>query len=263
MFDWDLGDRGVAVVLVAPPKNAVPGARFPLVIALHGRGESLKGRTRGGWGWPRDYALTRAAGRVGSPPLTVADYENLVTVERLARINKALVQRPFRGMVVVCPFLPDFDWTRPPSDMVESYGRFLIRELVPKARRELPVISTPAATGIDGVSLGGAMALRVGFRFAAEFGAVGSLQGAVNPNQIESLVSLARAARHTNPALALRIATSDEDAFVNTNRALAEALKVAGVPREYEEHVGPHDYVWNRGPGSYELLLFHDRALGG
>ena len=24
---------------------------------------------------------------------------------------------------------------------------------------------------------------------------------------------------------------------------------------------GPHDYVFNRGPGVLEMLLFHDRAL--
>jgi enterochelin esterase-like enzyme len=77
------------------------------------------------------------------------------------------------------------------------------------------------------------------------------------------VVSLARAARKTQPALALRIATSNDDAFVNTNRALAEALSSAGVPREFEDHLGPHDYIWNRGPGSFELLLFHDHALGG
>jgi hypothetical protein len=26
---------------------------------------------------------------------------------------------------------------------------------------------------------------------------------------------------------------------------------------------GPHDYVFNRGPGGIEMLLFHDRALRG
>jgi hypothetical protein len=25
---------------------------------------------------------------------------------------------------------------------------------------------------------------------------------------------------------------------------------------------GPHDYVFNRGPGSVELLYFHDMVLG-
>ena len=252
-------------MIVAPPAQPKPkpNARYPLVIALHGRGESLKGPLRGPWGWPRDYALTRAAARITAPPLTTTDYEGLITDERLARVNARLVERPFRGLVVVSPFLPDFDWARMPSELVESYGRFVTRELVPKARRELPVIATPASTGIDGVSLGGAMALRLGFKFASEFGAVGALQCAVNPNQVDALVMMARAARHTNPALALRIATSDEDAFVNTNRALSEALRSGGVAREFEEHRGPHDYVWNRGPGSYELLLFHDRALGG
>jgi hypothetical protein len=258
-----MGDRGQVVVLIAPSRTASAAARFPLVIALHGRGESLKGPSRGPWGWPRDYALTRAASRIVAPPLTKADYEGLVTPERLARVNARLAERPFGGLVVVCPFVPDFDWSRPPSAMVDAYGRFVVDELVPKARRELPVLASPSATGIDGVSLGGALALRVGLRHPKRFGAVGSLQCAVNPGDVDELVALAQAARRQNPRLALRIATSDEDAFVHTNHALAAALEAAGVRRDFEEHLGPHDYVWNRGPGSYELLLFHDRALGG
>jgi hypothetical protein len=26
---------------------------------------------------------------------------------------------------------------------------------------------------------------------------------------------------------------------------------------------GPHDYEFNRGPGAYEMLMFHDRVLRG
>ena len=133
--------------------------------------------------------------------------------------------------------------------------------LKPPDGRELPVIDSASATGIDGVSLGGNMALRAGFRHPDRFGAVASLQGALNPTQIDELVSQAKAARHKNPELALRIATSKDDAFVNSNHALSRALTAAGVEHSFENHLGPHDYVWNRGPGSYELLLFHDSAL--
>lgn len=260
-IEWDLGPRGKAAVVILPPAEATLGARYPLLIALHGRGESVKGSARGHWGWPRDYAMTRAGQRLAAPPLTSADYEGLVTPERLARVNARLRERPFRGLVVVCPYLPDFDWSRPPRATITDYAQFLIDELLPKARRELPVHAAAAATGIDGVSLGGCMALRVGFRFAEQFGAVGSLQGALNPSQVDELVAMAVAARKQNPALSLRVATSKDDAFVNSNRALGQALATAGVPRDFEDHMGHHDYQWNRGPGSFELLLFHDRAL--
>jgi hypothetical protein len=35
----------------------------------------------------------------------------------------------------------------------------------------------------------------------------------------------------------------------------------AGIAHDFAEVVGPHDYSFNRGPGSIELLLWHDRAL--
>lgn len=260
-YEWDLGARGRAVVCIVPAAKPLPTDRYPLVIALHGRGESAKGPARGPWGWPRDYALVRAGARIVAPPLTRADYEGLVEAPRLARVNERLRARPFGGLVVVCPYLPDFDWSRPPRDMVDDYARFVVDELVPRARRELPVRPEPRATGIDGVSLGGAMGIRVGFRNASQFGAVGVLQCALNPGQVEELTELARRARQTNPTLAIRIATSNDDAFVHSNHALADSLAAAKISRQFEDHLGPHDYVWNRGPGSYELLLFHDDAL--
>ncbi len=259
--EWDLGARGRAVVCIAPAATRSSADRYPLVVALHGRGESVKGPARGPWGWPRDYALVRAADRIVAPPLSRADYEGLVEPARLARVNERLRARPFGGLVVVCPYLPDFDWSRPPRDMVDDYARFVLEELVPRARRELPVLPESRHTGIDGVSLGGAMGIRVGFRNAAAFGAVGVLQCALNPGQVEELTELARRARAANPTLAIRVATSNDDAFVHSNHALADSLRAANVPRQFEDHLGPHDYVWNRGPGSYELLLFHDDAL--
>jgi hypothetical protein len=258
LVDWDLGAHGHAVALVSPIE---PGTKVPLVIALHGRGEALKGPVRGPYGWPRDYALERAIGRITKPPLTAEDFERLVDGERLGAINARLARRPFGGLAVVCPFLPDFDWSHPPTELVTSYARFLVDELIPRARQELPVIATAAATGIDGVSLGGAMGLRVGLRFAEHFGAVGSLQCALTSGNVDELVQMAKAARRKNPALALRVATSKEDGFGNSNRALSRALTAAAVEHGFEDHLGPHDYIWNRGPGSYELLLFQDSAL--
>jgi hypothetical protein len=37
----------------------------------------------------------------------------------------------------------------------------------------------------------------------------------------------------------------------------------ANIAHEFKLLTGPHDYVFNRGPGAVEMLLFHDRALRG
>ena len=257
-MEWDFGSRGRVVVLLARADESV---RVPVVVALHGRGEALKGPVRGPDGWPRDYALARAMGRVFAPPLATSDFEGLITGERLRSINARLVERPFRGLAVLSPFLPDFDWNAPSDELVRSYARFLLDEVVARARRELPVLGTPSATGIDGVSLGGAMALRVGLRYPKEFGAVGTLQCALQPGFAGALAREAFRARRENPALALRVATSVDDSFKESNRALSDAFTAPGVTHTFADHLGPHDYVWNRGPGSYELLLFHDASL--
>jgi hypothetical protein len=44
---------------------------------------------------------------------------------------------------------------------------------------------------------------------------------------------------------------------------LSQALHEEHIPHELLVTPGPHDYVYNRGPGSYEMLLWHERVLRG
>lgn len=254
-WTFDGGGRAVAIV----PSWGKPGERFPVLVALHGRGEAVKGPELGALGWPNDYALLRAIQRVCAPPLTTEDYESFVEPRRLGEVNADLAARPFAGLVVVCPYLPDVDLRRPGP--IRDYGEYLLRVLLPRARRELPVLASPAATGIDGVSLGGAVALRVGLGNADSFGAVGTLQAAIGEDQITELTDLARSARAKNPRLALRLVTSKEDYFRRAITAESRALRAAGIDHEFADVPGPHDYPWNRGPGALEMLLWHDRRL--
>jgi enterochelin esterase-like enzyme len=133
--------------------------------------------------------------------------------------------------------------------------------VLPRVRAELPVLPAAAATGIDGVSLGGAVALRVGLGNPDAFGAVGSLQAALGEDQITELTELAKAARATNPALKLRLLTSKEDYFRGAISHTSAAWKAAGIEHDYADVPGPHDYPFNRGPGAIEMLLWHDRML--
>ncbi len=152
--------------------------RFPVLIALHGRGEAMKGPVDGAMGWPRDCALIRAINRVRSPPLNPSDYEGFVVPDRLRDANAALAARAFGGMIVVCPYVPD---VRPPaSGDITSYSRFIADVLLPRVRRETPAYASREATGIDGVSLGGVVALRIGLALPDIFGAVGGIQPALS-----------------------------------------------------------------------------------
>jgi iron(III)-salmochelin esterase len=261
LLQWDLGAQpwgpGRAVVVV--PTWGGPEDRFPVVLALHGRGEAVKSPVEGAMGWPRDYALVRALDRLRAPPLKETDYEGLAEPARMADVNAALAKRAFGGLVVVCPWLPDV--RQASTADVTPYARFLLDVVLPRVRRDTPALSAPEATGIDGVSLGGVIALRIGLTYPDAFGAVGGIQPAFGDNQNAEWTSLAQSARAKRPGQRLRLLTSHDDYFHDVVVGVDRAWSAAGITHEFADVVGPHDYVFNRGPGSLELLFWNDRAL--
>ncbi len=261
VLEWDLGTQawGPSRAVVVVPAWGGPDARFPVLLALHGRGEAVKPPAEGAFGWARDYAMIRAIDRLRAPPLTVADHEGFVTPTRLASENASLSAQPFGGVIVACPHLPD---VRPATTAdLAPYGRFLMDVLLPRVRRETPALATPEATGIDGVSLGGVIALRLGLANADQFGAVGGIQPAVQEGQNADWIALAQAARVRRSALRLRLLTSHDDYFHDAITGVSQAWRAAGIAHDFADVPGPHDYIFNRGPGSIELLLWHDRSL--
>lgn len=257
MITWTTSGVSSRAVILRP-KN-VQNTRVPVLVALHGRGEALKGPELGALGWANDYALVKALDRVCAPPLTSDDFEGLVDSAHLQDFNAALAARPWRGLVVVCPYVPDLDLRRD-ADLVD-YGKFVASVLLPRVVAEMPALAGAAATGIDGVSLGGAIALRAGLALPDAFGAVGALQPAIDDARVSDLVALAQVARSKHPSVALRITTSHEDYYRDVTRSLDTAWKGAGIAHDFSELPGPHDYIFNRGAGAYEMLMWHARVL--
>ncbi|HEY3495698.1 MAG TPA: alpha/beta hydrolase-fold protein [Polyangiaceae bacterium] len=251
----------ISVVVALPERRE--GQRLPLLVALHGRGETLKGPERGARGWVDDYALARAAARLRRPPLTAKDFEGFVEQARLARLNGALAEVPHGGVAVACPFLPDILSSDDPFFGAAPYATFLCDVLLPKLRAEFPLLAAPAATGIDGVSLGGRAAIAVGLLRPDAFGAIGTLQAALEPKNAVQIVRRAREARERNPSLRLRLLTSSDDYYNAVTHAVHNALRYAEIEHDFLVVPGPHDYVFNRGPGALEMLAYHDRVLRG
>lgn len=251
LLDWELENDQRCVVMI--PKGVT--GKLPLLIALHGLGETVSPR-KGAYGWLESYELDRALLRLRKPPLDESAFHGFVTATRLAEINADLAKRPFGGLVIACPYLPK---SIGGETSYEAYGTWLGEKLIPKLRAEAPVLGTTASTGIDGVSLGGITALRIGLARADLFGVVGALQPAVN--DVDTAESLAALIEEKIAGRPLRIVTSTEDAYRTTLTSLDEKLWARKVTHQFFVTEGPHDYVWNKGPGGIEMVLFHDRAL--
>lgn len=237
------------------------GAGFPLLIALHGLGEAQKGREPGSWGWIRDYKLERAMLALRGGVLKPAHFQGFVGPKRLARINRSLRDRPFRGLVVACPYTPDLV-TDKNLDNATPYGAWLATQMLPLVRKQAAVIGAERATGIDGVSLGGRVALLVAIAHAGVFGAVGSMQTAIEASEAPEIAKRAAQAWKQVPPR-LRLLSSDKDFYRDEVRALHASLEGAGIKHELLMVPGPHAYAFNRGPGAIEMLLWHDRVLRG
>jgi iron(III)-salmochelin esterase len=243
------GER--AFVLTPPGASALP-----LLVALHGRGETGRGLEVGAGAWLRSYGMDRQYRRLLAPPLELSDLEGIVTPSRLAAINASLARTPFKGVVTVCPWCPDLEDPSPRG--AARFGRFVCDDLLPRVRSLLGSTVDRTRTGIDGISMGGREALLVGLTNPEVFGVVGAMQPALGKDEAAMVSALAKAAMAKAP-VRLRLLTSDADYFRDAVQATSDRLRADGVPHEMIVVMGDHGYEFNRGPGGVEMLLWHDR----
>ncbi|MFW6197327.1 MAG: alpha/beta hydrolase [Myxococcota bacterium] len=241
-------------------KDHAEDQRYPLIVALHGKGEVSKGPTRGPRGWIADYRLPDAFGALQRGSLTAQDYQGLVTPSHLATANAELASQSFEGAMVVTPYVRDV--STPTSDLtVADYAAWVAGPLLEQVREEFSgAAQRRESVGIDGVSLGGWLSLETGLRHPDVFGSVGGIQPAVR-GETEQLADRARAVYETEQTQHIRLLTSEEDPYLAATRKLSERLREHRVPHTLAVLPGRHDYEFNRGPGTLELLRFHTRVL--
>ena len=184
----------------------------------------------------------------------------MTRADRLESLNASLARAPFEGIALACPYTPNLDDKS--VEGARSFGRFLVEQLVPRLRNESGSTVDRRATGIDGVSMGGRLALFVGLLYPEVFGVVGALQPAIKVEEAGLISDLARKAMARMP-VRLRLVTSTEDAFLPAVRAASDRLKADGVEHEFLVVPGTHSYEFNRGPGGAEMVLWHERVQRG
>ncbi|HEX6240401.1 MAG TPA: alpha/beta hydrolase-fold protein [Polyangiales bacterium] len=253
-------EREPAIAVWPRGKASSRSERLPLVIAFHGKGESKLGPERGYRAWVERYGLTRAYEALLGGLLVRDAFGGLVRDAELKAVNADLKARAFKGVFVVGVYTPDLLAEVEHPERIDAYAEWVAKKLVPKVQRMFPVVSDePRSVGVDGVSLGGMVALEVGLRFPDVFSAVGSMQPAVRGRENELAERAARAQAQSSQSI--RLLSSDKDPLLETTRKLSEALRTRRVPHSLKVTPGGHDYAFNQGPGAVELLYFHDRAL--
>ena len=235
-------------------------AKWPVLVALHGRGEAGRGLERGARGWRDDYDLDLVREALERGSLTAADVHGMLSEERLGSIRASLEAAPWRGLVVACPYTPVPQGEGPSA--TRPFGAFLAERLLPRVAEVTNGAVDRAATGIDGVSMGGRWALELGFDRPEVFGAVGALQPAIRKEEASTLADRALRASERGKQH-IRLVSSSGDPFLEPTMALAAALEARKLEHQLIVTGGPHDYVWNRGPGAAEMLVFHERVLRG
>lgn len=239
--------------VVLAPRYAEPDEELPVVVLLHGLGETGDPRA-GAYAWLERYGLGLAWQRLVRAPVARAGKRGEWTDARLAEVNAALAARPFRGFVMVCPHMPN---PSGPAE-VESYASWVTGPLLARARAEVPQASKRRdQTLLAGVSLGGWVSLEVLVRGTDTFGAWAGVQTAIGTWAAEGFADkLAHAAQKPRAMLVL---TSTQDHWRASSEALAAALRARGLPCEDRVIPGPHDQPWLREAGTIETLLWLDR----
>jgi len=248
--------NGQAAEILAPEGKCA----LPTIVALHGRGESGHGLADGAHGWESYYDLATIHGRLLAAPITADDVGGFLDDDRIAAINASLAKKPYAGLCVACPYTPNLGL--PGADEVQPFAHFVVNDLLSKTTELTGAPRTRDKTGIDGVSMGGRLALLVGLSHPEVFASVGALQPQMEKEEATMFAELAKKATSTNK-IALRLVSSTDDPFLDAVQALDGELTRLAVAHRTIITKGPHDYVWNKGPGGCEMLMFHERVLRG
>ncbi|MBK8259467.1 MAG: hypothetical protein IPK82_43275 [Polyangiaceae bacterium] len=239
------------------PKHLKAGEKVPLVVLLHGLGETGDERM-GVYAWVERYGLSTAYERLRKTPIARTSKRKDWTDARLTEVNTALAKQAFAGMCLVCPFTPNVHKLPNPTAGLDGYAKWIADVVIPKVRKDAPVYTDVGKTAIDGCSLGGYVALEVFLRKPDMFGAFGGVQSAVSefraPGYVERIEKALGGAKKP-----IHLLTSEGDPFLPGNKKMAAELTKKGIACDLRVVPGPHDQPWLREAGSIEMLYWHDR----
>lgn len=245
-----------STAIVAVPKDLQPGLRLPLVVLLPGGHHNMQRHDKGCWGWWSEYRLAELDASLRRGSLGPKDFRDLGRPNDLEQFNSWLENVPYRGAVMITPWVVGRQLIPAPHGaMVAEF----LRELVAKAREELPVLQGRESTGLGGMSSGGLWALHAGAACSDLFGSIVATQ----PFTEELVKPLREAVTSRKHPQRLRMVTSEYDHQRKSTVELSEVLHTDGIEHDLVEYAGAHSAQFAAGPGGLDALLVFDRSLRG
>lgn len=256
------GDPRIARrALLVVPRHLSEATRLPLLVLLHGLGETGN-ELLGIRAWTERYGLLSAYERLRRAPVVrTLPRRDYLTDQRLEELNHELIARPFADVALVCPVTPNPYRAANSARLLDQYLAWMVDTLLPAVRERAPIAEGPRAIGLDGCSMGGYVAMELFLRRPELWGTLGTVQGAFGVGQARRYAERLAEAKPRNGSLALHFLSSSRDPYLAANQALSRRLKELGVDHDLRVAPGPHDQPWLREVGTLEMLRWHERQL--
>ncbi len=232
------------------------GQKYPLLIVFGGAGECARPPRQGALAWMGYYKMDEAVAALKRGRLSHSDFRGLANKNELRRFNRNLSENPYKGMIIACPSSPPVYGAAGPE--FPSYEEYIMYELIPALIKHYPVLED--RIGVDGVSMGGARSMYYGLKYPEVFTSIGAVQGAFGPYSDLYRFLIKRGADDLKNR-SIQITTSGKDVMLHSNEKMSKLLARFKIPHSFLVLTGPHDYIFNQGPGSISLLMFHNQAL--
>jgi len=149
----------------------------------------------------------------------------------------------------------------------QDFESWIVEDVPEVTRLVVPEVGSRSPVFIAGLSMGGFAALRLGARYPDVFAGMSGLSSVTDLSQLAGLVeedhaslgipssdrSLREVMRSSRKIHPFRFDCGREDFLIEANRELHRDLMEAGVPHQYEESSGIHD--WSYWRTSFEATL--------
>lgn len=225
-------------VIVLLPDGYASADRLPAVYLLHGYGDNYKA-------WDAKGGAGAMADRYG-----------------------AIIVTPDGGV--------DSWYFDSPVDPTYRYETFITQELIPYIDKHYKTVADRSGRAIAGLSMGGHGALYLAIRHQELFAAAGSMSGGVDirPFPMNWGISKRLGTIEEHPenwerntvinmtdmlrpdSLKIIFDCGTDDFFLGVNRALHEKLLEKGIPHDFHQRPGAHNWTYWSNAVQYQMLFF-------